>query len=149
MEDFEKNIINDYTAQQVSIHTLAAKYHIGAIKVRKILSDANVERRKRGGQQKDRKDFIYDYKKPKYVPREGYQFVCRPKDGSDFQTTDYLNKSGCITNYISSHYGVKIPSLRERREYYEMTGNYWWEQYFACTEERIIERPSVCCPICG
>ena len=149
MEDFEKNIINDYVTQQISTHTLAAKYHIGTIKVRQILSDANVERRKRGGQKKDRKEFVYDYNQPKYKPREGYQFVCRPKDGSDFQTTDYLNKSGCITNYISSRYVVKIPSLRERREYYERTGNYWWEEYFSCTEEKIVERPSICCPICG
>ena len=55
MEGFEKNLINDYTTQQVSIHTLATKYHIGAIKVRKILNNANVERRKRGGQRKDKK----------------------------------------------------------------------------------------------
>lgn len=149
METLKNNVVSDYISQQVSVHTLAAKYHIGAIKVRQILNEANVERRKRGGQLKNKKFLIQDYNTPKYIPRDGYQYVCRPKDGGNFQTTDTLNKSGCITSYIAKHFGVAIPSLKERHEYYQTTGNYWWEQYFDCTEEKIEKRKTIRCPLCG
>lgn len=41
-----------------------------------------------------------------------------------------MNQGGFLTTYINKEYNVSIPSLYERREYYKLTGNYWWEQWF-------------------
>lgn len=138
-------VINDYVSSQVSVDDLAKKYHTGKVKIRKILNDSGVDRRKRGGQCKNKVYVVSDYHIEKYVKRDGFHFVAKSKDG-DYCTRDYMNNAGCLTSYIRERYGVDVPVLYERREYYKMTGNYWWEQWFDILE--VADADVKKCPYC-
>ena len=124
----EKDIVSDYV-NGMDIYSLCSKYHIGKIKIKKILSENNIELRKRGGQVINKPYIVKDYKTEKYPNEEGYHYIAKYKT-SDYTTNDFMNNGGHITSYIKEKEKIDIPSLYDRREYYKLTGNYWWEQYF-------------------
>ena len=141
----DEDIINEYKSTCISVDTLAKKYHVGKIKIRKILSDNNIERRKRGGQCKNIQFLINGWKTEKYPIIEGFHYIAVSKDGK-YKTNDYMNNGGNLTSYIKS-LGVEIPTLYDRRKYYMITGNYWWEQWFDIIKEN---NPTVKkCPYCN
>ena len=124
-----KNIINDYTINNLGIYCICKKYHIGKIKLKKILNDNNISLRKKGKQPLNKHYVIDDWKINKYKDIPNHHYIAKYKnDGKIFN--DYMNEGGFLTSYIRDKENVDIPSLYERREYYKLTGNYWWEQYF-------------------
>ena len=143
----EEAVIKDYTSSVVSVDTLATKYHVGKIRIREILNRNNVIRRKRGGQNIDKSYKLSDWKIRKYPEHKTCHYVAVAKNDPSFKTLDYMNNAGTLTNYISKKLGITIPSLYERREYYKLTGDYWWEQYF--TIEKVPNGKMKRCPICG
>ena len=124
----ETEIVKDYI-DGMDIYSLCEKYHFGKLKIKKILSENGVELRKRGGQKKNKPYVIDDWKKEKYPLEDGYYYEAQSKDGK-FVTKDYMNNGGKLTSYINDNYDVEIPTLYDRREYYKLNGNYWWEQWF-------------------
>lgn len=140
----KKQIVIDYVNNRISIHNLSKKYHIGKNKIRDILSENDIPIRKKGGQKNNTIFVVKDWRIEKYPNIEGFRYIAISKDGN-FKTNDYKNKAGKLTGYIKS-LGVEIPTLYERRKYYMMTGNYWWEQWFDIIKSK--NSPIKKCPYC-
>lgn len=140
-----RSIINDYE-EGLSIYNICEKYHIGKIKLKKILSDNNITLRKKGKQPIDKTNFIIDdYKKEKYPQIEGYHYIAVDKLSGETYN-DYMNNGGFLTSHIKKKYNEKIPSLYNRRLFYMKTGNYWWEQWFNIIKVKNEETKK--CPYC-
>ena len=141
-----EELISDYKSG-MGIYDVCEKYHMGKLKVKKILSDNGVELRKKGKQPMDKSSFaVADYRIEKYKEHEGYHYVAVDKNDST-RYNDHMNNAGLLTTHIKNVYGVEIPTLYDRRKYYMETGNYWWEQWFDIVEEKDIEY-SIKCPYC-
>ena len=140
----EENIIKDYQ-NGYSVEEVAYKYHFGKIKIKEILNRHNIELRKRGRQKLNIEYKISDWRIEKYPLEDGYHYVAIFKeDGKEF--FDHQNKGGFLTSYIKEKIGIKIPSLYDRRKYYMITGDYWWEQWFII--EKRANKPTKKCPYC-
>lgn len=140
----EDDLIKDYK-KGLDIYSICAKYHIGKLKVKKILADNNIELRKRGGQPKNKVYVISDWKIEKYPEEEGFVYAAIDKNNG-VKFYDHKNQGGFLTSHIKNTYGVEIPTLYDRREYYKETGNYWWEQWFDIVKEE--KKPTKKCPYC-
>ena len=141
-----ENLIKDYK-DGMGIYEVCAKYHIGKVKLKKILSENGVELRKKGKQPMDKSSFVVnDYHIKKYEEHDGFHYVAvDKKTGVSYK--DHMNNAGLLTTHIEKEYGVEIPTLYDRRKYYMETGNYWWEQWFDIVEER-DETYTIKCPYC-
>lgn len=141
-----EELIKDYQ-NGMGIYDICAKYHMGKIKVKLILSENGVEIRKKGKQPMDKSSFVVsDYNIKKYEEHKGFHYVAIDKNsGVSYQ--DHMNNGGFLTSHIEREYGVEVPSLYERRKYYMETGNYWWEQWFDIVEEK-DEEYTIKCPYC-
>ncbi len=141
-----ENLIMDYK-DGMGIYEVCAKYHIGKVKLKKILSENGVELRKKGKQPMDKSSFVVnDYHIKKYEEHDGFHYVAvDKKTGVSYK--DYMNNAGLLTTHIEREYGAEIPTLYDRRKYYMETGNYWWEQWFDIVEEK-DETCIIKCPYC-
>lgn len=140
----EQIVIEDYN-NGIGVEKLAQKYHVGKIKIKKILNNNNIPIKKRGRQIQEKKYIISDWKIEKYPLIEGYHYIAVFKeDGKIFN--DYMNQGGFLTSYIKEKIGIDIPTLYDRRKYYMETGNYWWEQWF--TIEMVEDKLTKKCPYC-
>ena len=141
-----EEIIKDYQGG-MGIYDVCAKYHIGKIRLKNILSENGVELRKKGKQPIDKSSFVIaDYSIEKYKKHDGFHYIAVDKQNG-IAYNDYMNNGGFLTSHIKNVYNVEIPSLYDRRKYYMETGNYWWEQWFYIKEEKDIEY-KVKCPYC-
>lgn len=140
-----QSIINEYN-EGLGIEKLALKYHIGKIKIKKILFENGIEIKKRGGQKKETNYVINDWRIEKYPIIKGYHYIAIFKEnGKEFN--DYLNQGGYLTSYIKKNVGIEIPTLYDRRKYYMETGNYWWEQWFKIEKRK--NKNTKKCPYCN
>lgn len=142
----EKIICQEYQTQIISLEVLSKKYHIGKIKLKQILSNNNVPLRKRGGQQVCCES-KFNYSIPKYLNTSDYHYKVIDENNPLFISYDLMNKGGVLTSYINKRYNIVIPSLYERRKYYEQTGLYWWEQWLTYIKEKNCSVKT--CPLCG
>jgi len=140
----EFSIVEDYKNGK-GFDYICKAYKIGKIRLKEILNKFDVEIRKPSSFSKKRKFVVPDWKTKKYVERNGFHYVARSKD-YEFETFDYENNGGYLTSFIKEKYNVEIPSLYERRLYYQETGNYWYEQWFDIIEVKDSERKK--CPYC-
>ena len=139
-------IFKEYVNTNIGIEALAKKYHVGKLKIKAILTEAGIEFKKRGQQQSKEVFVVNDWRIEKYPEVEGKHYVAVDKN-TGFETADYNNRAGVLTTHINKEYGVEIPTLYDRRKYYMLTGDYWWEQWF---EIKIIDdKPTKKCPYCG
>lgn len=138
-------IIQEYQENCIGLESLAKKYQIGKLKLKKILREHNIPLRKRGGQPIlfDKK---YDYSVPKYTNTKDYYYKVIDKNNSSFVSLDIMNKGGFLTSYLNNYYNIEIPSLYSRRKYFEQNGNYWWEQWLTYIKEDAIKSKK--CPLC-
>lgn len=140
-----QSIINEYN-EGLGVEKLALKYHIGKIKIKKILFENGIEIKKRGGQKKETNYVINDWRIEKYPIIKGYHYIAIFKEnGKEFN--DYLNQGGYLTSYIKKNVGIEIPTLYDRRKYYMETGNYWWEQWFKIEKRK--NKNTKKCPYCN
>lgn len=140
-----EQICKEYVNTNIGVEALSKKYHVGKLKIKSILSENGIEIKKRGAQ-KNNEDFIVsDWKVVKYKQVDGFHYIAKDKN-SKFETNDWENKAGILTSHISKTYGVKIPSLYDRRMYYMRTGNYWWEQWFdiVLVEDKPVKKCAYC-----
>jgi len=129
------NIINEYLTTDVSVDKLAFKYKVGKIKIRGLLTDNNIERKKKGGQIKHNStEFILNNKTIKYKPNEKDLIIICKKTKEVFK--DVNNLSGCLTQHIKDNYiNPWIPSNTYQRKKYEIEHNKkWFEEYFDIIE---------------
>ena len=140
----EESICQDYKNGS-NIYELCSKYHIGKLKLKSILNNNGIQLRKQGGQPAIKSYVIADAKKQKYPPIEGYEYIAVSKDGK-YSTKDYMNHGGYLTSFIKQEYGISIPSLYDRNEYYKLTGDYWWEQWFDIIKKEKVSTKK--CPYC-
>ena len=141
----EKQICQDYLTTNIGIESLALKHHVGKKRIKEILLNNGIQFKKRG-KQPLRNGLVVDWRERKYKPVEGSHYVVHDPN-TEFVTTDIDNKSGVLTSYIERTYGVKTPTLYDRRKYYMQTGNYWWEQWLLVQIEK--NKPTKKCPYCG
>ena len=145
MEIDINNLIKDYTENNFGINSICEKYHIGKLKVKKILNDNNIPLKKKGNQSLNKPYIINDWRIEKYKEIPNYHYIAKYKsDGKIFN--DYMNSGGFLTSYIMEKEKIEIPTLYDRREYYKLTGNYWWEQYFDIISVKNAETKK--CPYC-
>ena len=142
----EDELCRKYTEEGLGTEELSKVFHIGKKRVRQILNDRGIERKKRGGQVL-RDDFVVqDWKIVKYPEEEGYHYEAIDEK-TGYKTRDYMNNGGFLTSYIKSQYKMEIPTLYDRRMYYKRTGNYWWEQWF--TIVKVKDGLTKKCPYCN
>ena len=146
MEIDKEKICKEYTESKIGVEALAAKYHVGKLKIKGILAEAGISIKKRGAQLNNNEYKINDWRIEKYLPVDGFHYIAVDRD-SGFVSNDWNNYAGKLTSYIKKTYLVGIPSLYDRRIYYMKTGNYWWEQWF---DIKLEENPKTKkCPYCG
>lgn len=138
-------IIEEYTKTKIGIEKLAIKYHIGKIKVKKILDEYNIKYKKRGAQPNNETFIVSNTNKKKYVNGNGFHYIVVDSN-NDWKSSDIYNKGGKLTTYIKTKYNIDIPSLYERNKYYKLTGDYWWEQYLKY--EKVPNTKTKKCPYC-
>ena len=140
----ELNLVKDYVSG-LDIYSICYKYKVGKIKVKDILNKHGIEIRKRGGQKLNKPYVVNDYSIEKFPIEEGYHYVAVHKE-SGYETMDYMNKGGKLSTYIRNYNKIDIPSLYDRREYYKLTGNYWFEQFFDIIKVKNVDTKK--CPFC-
>lgn len=141
----EDDIITDYTTNNLGLTQLCSKYHIGKLKIKRILMRNNIQIKPKGAQPKQHNYKVVDHTIEKYKPIDGFHYVAKYKsNGVEF--LDYMNHGGYLTSYIKKMEGIPIPNLYARREYYKITGNYWWEQFFEILLVKNEEQKK--CPYC-
>lgn len=64
---------------------------------------------------------VKDYHTHKFQKEEGFKYIARDKNNGHV-INDYMNNGGFLTSWIKKNYGVEVPSLYERRLYYQMNG---------------------------
>lgn len=125
----EQLICREYQETNLGIEALTTRYHVGKLKIKKILADNNIPLKKKGGQiTNTTPKAIQDYHEEKYKPIPDHYYIAVDRE-TGFTTNDYMNKGGILTTYIKEHYSQET-TLYERRKYYMETGDYWWEQFF-------------------
>ena len=140
----EKVICEEYTTTNIGIEALALKNHAGKKKIKEILVKNGIVLKKRGAQSSNEK-FVTKWKENKYKEVNGSHYVVYDPQ-TLFTSTDIQNKSGALTTYIEKTYGIKTPTLYDRRKYYMKSGNYWWEQWLKVRLEK--NKPIKKCPYC-
>ena len=141
----EEQIVNEYTNSNIGVEKLALKYHVGKNRIKSILSEFNINIKKRGGQKNSDVYLIDDTKNKKYANGHDYHYIVRDAK-TDWQSNDIDNRGGVLTSYLKKQYDITIPSLYERNKYYKTTGNYWWEQYLKY--EKVRNSKTKKCPFC-
>lgn len=142
----EELLCKEYLETKIGVESLALKYHIGKLRVKEILKKNNIEIKKRGAQSNNEIFIVNDFKTKKYVNSDNTHFIVIDTKNPLFCSKDIDNRGGVLTSYIESEYGIKTPTLYDRRMYYMRTGNYWWEQWL--TYQEVENQSTLKCPYC-
>lgn len=141
----EKVLTFDYINNRMSLPDICKKYKIGKIRARKIII-------KNGGIIRDchekriiRNFIIDDYRIKKYLNTDKFYYVAILKTNKDIVFYDTENFGGYLTSYIEKELGIEVPTLYDRRIYYQTTGDYWWEQWFDVEKRNKVVKK---CPYC-
>lgn len=142
----EKEICNIYLTNRIYVKDIAKKYGVNKKTISNILKKNNIEVIKNP----PRKNFVDDFvmtnpSEEKYKSKIGYHYVAKSKD-YNYESIDYLNRSGKLTSFIANKYNVTIPSKYFRKLHYLKTGDYWWEQWFDIIQVKDKEHKK--CPYC-
>lgn len=133
----ELEIVKDYTENNLGIYPICEKYHVGKIKVKQILEKYEISLNNKGKQPLNIEYKVKDFKEKKYNNTDNIINIVYDEN-TDFESKDIDNDGGVLTTYINKQYGIKIPTLYDRRKYYMTTGNYWWEQWLKVKQ---VEKP--------
>lgn len=142
----EKIICEEYVNTKIGIEAIATKYHVGKLKIKDILKRNGIDFKKRGAQSNNETFIVSDYKVKKYINTDTFTYIVIDPNNDMFSSKDIDNKGGVLTTYIENRYGVRTPSLYDRRMYYMRTGNYWWEQWLQYT--KVKNELTKKCPYC-
>jgi len=134
-----REIISDYTVNDLTLLEIGKKNHISKKTVSSLLRENGIDVRKRGGN-------MHGKRHTRFEPHEGYHYLAVDRNDG-YTTSDYLNLGGFITSHIRDAYGVEIPTRYQRNKYLSKYGVYWWEQWFDIIEAE--NRKTKKCPYCG
>lgn len=141
----ESELCNKYKSG-AKLYDLCAEYKAGKLKVKEILLKNGIELRDSHSPRIKRDFVVSDFRIKKYENNNDYYYVAKSMiDGTEFE--DCNNNGGYLTSHIREKLGIEIPTLYDRRIYYQTTGNYWWEQWF--NVEKREKRKTKKCPYCG
>lgn len=140
----EQDICQKYL--NVGIHAIAKEYHTNKTVIRGILELHGIQIKKKGKQPLNEAFVVSDWKIEKYPEIEGYEYIAVDKN-TGYETKDVKNLGGFLTTHIENEYGIKTPTLYDRRLYYMRTGNYWWEQWFRIEKRETPKTKQ--CAYCG
>ncbi len=132
-----EELIRLYTKEGYSINKLCEKYHIGKLKVKKILNDNDVTLKKKGGQKR------FNYKEIDYTKFDNKWLKCK-ETGKVIK--DVLNKSGFVTTHLKEHLNIEMDTLHIRKRKGLTEGKLWYEDYFILIDEVIKDKWK--CPCC-
>lgn len=141
-----KELIDDYTINNCGLNFICQKYKIGKLKAKALLSANGIEIKKKGKQTLNEEFIVKDFREKKYQEKDGFHYIAVDKNNG-ITYNDYMNNGGKLTTHIKNIYGIKTPSLYDRRLYYMRTGNYWWEQWFDIIQEKDNDNVKKC-PYC-
>jgi len=138
-EQLAKDIVKDYTENGLGIEALCSKYKFGKLKIKQILSDNNVELKKKGAQQKYGEILIvFDDYSDKSI-----ECKCCGKIFNDVE-----NLSGAAIAHIETcQPNVEIPTKYKRSMVKKTTGKYWHFEYFNVID-KAEEKEQFKCPEC-
>ena len=142
----EKEICERYINDNIGVEKMALEYHVGKLRIKSILEKNGIEIKKKGKQPLKVEFIVNDYHVKKYENNDEYSYLAYDKN-TNFSSKDIDNKGGVLTSYIDKQYGVKTPTLYDRRKYYMETGNYWWEQWLSY--KKVYKVPTKKCPYCN
>lgn len=142
----ELEIVKDYTENNLGIYPICEKYHVGKIKVKQILEKYEISLNNKGKQPLNIEYKVKDFKEKKYNNTDNIINIVYDEN-TDFESKDIDNDGGVLTTYINKQYGIKIPTLYDRRKYYMTTGNYWWEQWLKV--KQVEKSKTKKCPYCN
>ena len=147
LKEKDKLEICEKYKSKVCIEALCKEYKVGKLKIKSVLLENGVSVRSAGGQKREIKNVVDDWRIDKYADIEdGFYYVYTDKL-TNFCSPDVKNLSGVLTSYIKKQYGVYPPSLFERRKYYMRTGDYWWEQWLVLEKRK--KKDVKKCPYCN
>lgn len=141
----EIELVTDYN-NGFSLPKICEKYKIGKIRAKEIIVNNNGRIRDCHEKRIHHNFVVSDYHIKKYENTDEYFFIAKYKDDESIQFLDCENKGGHLTDYIRKTLGIEIPSLYDRRIYYQTTGNYWWEQWFNVEKQKKDIKK---CPYCN
>lgn len=125
---------------------ICTEYKIGKLKAKDILIRNGIKLRDKNSPKIIRNYIVKDFHIKKYENTDSFYYVAISKvDGTEFN--DSNNEGGHLTSYIRKVLNIEVPSLYDRRIYYQTTGNYWWEQFF--TIEKRSKELVKKCPYCN
>ena len=133
----EKELIELYTKDKLSIEKLCSHFKVGKLRVKKILNENNIPLNKKGGQ----KRVIF-----KGVNKDQYSNKSLKCVKTGKIIDDTHNKSGSITTHILNTYGIELPSRYIRGRDSKISGNYWYHDYFELVD--YVEPEVWECPVC-
>lgn len=142
----EVGICQEYKSTTIGIEALAKKHGVGKLRIKDVLKRNGIPFKTKGGQNLIRTNKVEHWSIRKYVECEGFHYVAKDKNDG-FTTNDYENRAGILTTRIKEVYGVRIPTLYDRRMYYMKTGDYWWEQWFDII--KVKNEDTKKCPYCS
>lgn len=144
-EEIIQDICRSYPS--CSIQKLGERHGLTERRVRNILTNKGVEIINPHEKTTSTDTYIEDNQK-RFPPVPGKKYVAVLKTDHSVRFDDYLNKGGCMTAYIRSHYGIMPPSLFLRKKYFHEHGEQWHEQWFdIILEDASTERKK--CPYCN
>ena len=139
-----EDVARDYE-NGLGLDLICKKYKIGKIKAKSIIKSFGVEIRPKCRYKKYENAIVKDWNIEKYPKEEGYYYVAISKDdGTEFVDCD--NRGGHLTKYVRDKFGIEVPTLYDRKRYYQVTGDYWWEQWFRVEKRKLVETKK--CPYC-
>lgn len=144
-EGIIKDICTSYP--KMSIVKLGMKHGLTERRVRAILLNNNINIINPHKKTISTDTYIEDNLK-RFPEVKGKHYVAIYKNNTNVRFDDYLNKSGCMTNFIKKELGIEVPSLFLRKKYFHEHGKQWHEQWFDIILEETVENNTKKCPYC-
>ena len=150
MIQINETIIQDICRKypSMSIGNIGKTYGLTERRVRAILSNKGIEITNPHEKTTSVDTYIEDNLK-RFPPVPGKKYVAVLKTDPSIKFDDYLNKGGCMTAYVKSHYGIDPPSLYLRKKYFHENGKQWHEQWFNIILEDDAGVETKKCPYCN
>ena len=133
--------------QTKSIEDISKEFHIGDRRVKNILMENGIEIRNSHQKTISNDDYI-EKNRERFPLVEGSHYIAVLKTDDNIIFEDYLNQSGCLTQYIKNSIGIEIPSLYLRKKYFHEHGEQWYEQWFDIVAIKDLKQSLKKCPYC-
>lgn len=136
------DVINDYKSG-LGIEKIAAKNHVGKLKIRQILLKNNIPIKEKGAVKKN----TCQYREFLLTPDNGFVYIAKCKKTNKI-FYDYSNKSGILSKHLKK-INVKTLKSNEGIVFYKKHGYHWFTKYFDFIQISNNKHNDVECKICN